>query len=50
MEMVLWRVSFAFMIGQKNYELLEDKICFDPQCIMNEGKIVNASKWMKFTI
>jgi FAD/FMN-containing dehydrogenase/Fe-S oxidoreductase len=34
-----------FMIGQKNYELLKRiKFAFDPHCIMNEGKIVNAFK------
>ena len=34
-----------FMIGDKNYELLKRiKIAFDPNAILNIGKIVNASK------
>ncbi|HEY4629268.1 MAG TPA: FAD-binding oxidoreductase, partial [Flavobacterium sp.] len=34
-----------FMIGEKNYELLKRiKAAFDPNTILNEGKIVNAFK------
>jgi FAD/FMN-containing dehydrogenase/Fe-S oxidoreductase len=34
-----------FMIGEKNYELLKRvKLAFDPNSIMNMGKIVNALK------
>ena len=34
-----------FMIGEKNYELLKRiKAAFDPNVILNEGKIVNAFK------
>ena len=34
-----------FMIGDKNYELLKRiKKAFDPDTILNVGKIVNASK------
>jgi Fe-S oxidoreductase len=34
-----------FMIGEKNYELLKRiKTAFDPNTILNEGKIVNAFK------
>lgn len=35
----------SFMIGEKNYELLKRiKAAFDPNTILNEGKIVNAFK------
>lgn len=34
-----------FMIGEKNYELLKRiKAAFDPNIVLNEGKIVNAFK------
>lgn len=34
-----------FMIGEKNYELLKRiKLAFDPNSVLNMGKIVNASK------
>lgn len=34
-----------FMIGQKNYEMLKRiKAAFDPNTVLNEGKIVNAYK------
>lgn len=34
-----------FMIGNKNYELLKRiKLAFDPQSVLNIGKIVNATK------
>jgi FAD/FMN-containing dehydrogenase len=45
------RGSFTFMIGDKNYELLKRiKLAFDPNSVMNMGKIVNALKWMKISV
>jgi hypothetical protein len=39
------------MIGDKNYELLKRiKLAFDPNSVMNMGKIVNALKWMKISV
>jgi hypothetical protein len=43
--------NFAFMIGDKNYELLKRiKLAFDPNSVLNMGKIVNALKWMKTSV
>jgi FAD/FMN-containing dehydrogenase len=44
------RGSFTFY-GDKNYELLKRiKLAFDPNSVMNMGKIVNALKWMKISV
>jgi hypothetical protein len=43
------RGVLPFMIGDKNYELLK-RIWFDPNSVMNMGKIVNALKWMKISV
>jgi hypothetical protein len=51
METALYEGSFTFMIGDKNYELLKRiKLAFDPNSVMNMGKIVNALKWMKISV
>jgi hypothetical protein len=50
METALYEGVLPFMID-KNYELLKRiKLAFDPNSVMNMGKIVNALKWMKISV
>jgi hypothetical protein len=43
--------EFYLYDWRKNYELLKRiKLAFDPNSVMNMGKIVNALKWMKISV
>jgi FAD/FMN-containing dehydrogenase len=51
METALYEEFYLYDDGDKNYELLKRiKLAFDPNSVMNMGKIVNALKWMKISV
>jgi FAD/FMN-containing dehydrogenase len=45
------RGEFCLYDWRQNYELLKRiKLAFDPNSVLNMGKIVNALKWMKTSV
>jgi hypothetical protein len=50
METALYEGVLPFMIGDKIMNLKRIKLAFDPNSVMNMGKIVNALKWMKISV